>query len=78
MKDEEKDDEIDLSLIGQLKDFAEHEGFDRDTEGFERRLRQLKVIKCREIRGVYSCSSCMAYDDCDLIKQVMRENAGIK
>jgi len=69
-------DDDDNSILGGLKKMAELEGYREGTPGNERRVRQLKVIKCRELRGVSFCSECKYYDDCELIKQVMREQQG--
>jgi hypothetical protein len=66
----------DNSIIGGLKKMAELEGYKAGTPANERRVRQLKVIKCREIRGVPFCTECKFFDYCELIKQVMREQNG--
>lgn len=66
----------DNSIIGRLKKLAALEGYKEGTPQSERRIRQLRVIKCREIRGVPFCTECNHYDSCELIKQVMREQRG--
>lgn len=63
-------------IVEQLKKLAEIEGYKPETEAFDRRLRQLKVIKCREMRGHATCRECPAFDHCELTKQVMREHRG--
>lgn len=63
-------------LVAALKMAAEMEGFEEGTEIFEKRVRQLKVIKCREIRGKSTCTECDVFDFCELAKQVMREHRG--
>lgn len=70
--------EEDNSVIGLLKKEAALEGYDPGTEVFEMRVRQLQVIKCREMKSVAVCTECKFYDSCTLIKQVMRENRGYK
>ena len=70
------DDEDDNSVIGGLKKMAALEGYPPGTDKFDKRVRQLQVIKCREIRGVSFCTECKFYDYCDLIKRVMREQSG--
>jgi len=69
-------DDEDNSIIGGIKKMAELEGYAPGTDKFDKRCRQLQVIKCRELRGVSFCSECKYYDDCTLIKRVMREQSG--
>lgn len=69
-------DEEDKTIIGQLKKLAVLEGYAEETDGFDKRLRQLKVVKCRELRGASNCSECKTFDYCELAKQVMREHRG--
>jgi hypothetical protein len=66
----------DNSIIGSLKKLAVLEGYTEGTEDFERRVRQLQVTKCREMKGVSSCHECKFFDYCDLVKKVMRERRG--
>lgn len=66
----------DNSIIGNLKKLAVLEGYKEGTQPFVKRVRQLQVIQCRERRGVSFCSECNYYDQCELIKRVMREQAG--
>jgi hypothetical protein len=68
----------DKTVIGQLRKLAELEGFEDGTEVFDRRIRQLKVIKCRELKGVSTCGECPVFDFCELAKQVLREHRGFK
>lgn len=70
-------DEDDNTIVGGLKKLALLEGYDAGTEPFERRVRQLQVTKCREMKGVSSCHECKFFDYCDLVKKVMRERRGI-
>jgi len=63
-------------ILGEFNDTAEIEGLSPGTEPFARRVRQLKVLKCREFRNVFTCSECIAYDECELIKQVLRDHRG--
>lgn len=70
------EDEDDLSIVGLLKAKTEMEGHKPGTEEFDRRLRQLKVVRCREFRGLFGCSDCIAYDNCELAKQVLRDHYG--
>ena len=69
------DEEEDFSIIGQLKAAAKHEGFRPDTPEFDRRMEQMKVTKCREMKGISTCSDCPAYESCEIIKKVLRDNA---
>lgn len=69
-------DDEDNTVIGGIKKLAALEGYKDGTPKFERRVRQLQVIQCREKRGVSFCTECNYYDYCSLIKQVMREQRG--
>lgn len=69
-------DDEDNTVIGGLKKLAVLEGYEAGTDIFERRVRQLQVTKCREIKGVNSCHECKFFDYCDLVKKVMRERRG--
>lgn len=69
-------DEDDNSVIGSLKKLAVLEGYESGTDSFERRVRQLQITKCREMKGVSFCSECKYFDYCDLVKKVMRERQG--
>jgi hypothetical protein len=64
-----------MKSLEQLKMIAEAEGFDPDGEHFEKRIRQLKVIQCREHRNVRVCSNCDLYFSCELIEAVMKDKA---
>lgn len=66
----------DNTIIGGLRKLAVLEGYEEGTEEFERRVRQLQITKCREMKGVSSCHECKFFDYCDLVKKVMRERRG--
>ena len=66
----------DKTVVGQLKKLAELEGFKEGTSVHDRRVRQLQVIKCRELKGVSNCRECKVFDFCELAKRVMREHRG--
>ena len=66
----------DTTVVGQLKRLAEMEGFEDGTPVFGRRVRQLQVVKCRELRGVPTCHECEVFDFCELAKRVLREHKG--
>ena len=63
-------------ILTQLKRLAEMEGFVEETPGFDRRVRQLQVIKCRELKGVFTCTECEVYEFCELTKKVLRDRKG--
>ena len=65
-------------ILVQLGYRTEAEGLKKDTPEYDRRLRQLKVEKCREMRGQFTCSECEVFDFCELAKQVLREYRGIE
>ena len=66
----------DKTVVGQLRKLAEMEGYKDGTPIFDRRVRQLQVIKCRELKGVSTCRECKVFEFCDLAKRVMREHKG--
>jgi hypothetical protein len=66
----------DKTVVDQLKQLAELEGYKDGTPIFERRVRQLQVIKCRELKGVSTCHECKFFEFCELAKQVLREHKG--
>jgi hypothetical protein len=68
----------DSTVVDQLKKLAQLEGYTDGTDTFDRRVRQLQVIKCREIKGVSTCRECTMFEFCDLAKRVMREHKGYK
>lgn len=71
------EDEEDSSALGQCSAQVRSEGFRPGSNAFNLRLNQVKVQRCREMRGQTMCSDCSYYDDCELIKAVMRDNRGI-
>lgn len=71
-------DEEDNTVMGSLKKIVSIEGHEEGTDSFDRRLRQLQVSKCREIRGVFTCNECKFFDYCELVRKVMRDKAGYK
>jgi len=73
-----KEDEEDASILGQIQSSARSEGFQPGTPEYESRLDQMKVIKCREMRGHPVCTDCEVFDFCELIKRVLRANHGYK
>ena len=70
---EEKND-----TLLQLGYRVEAEGLKEGTPAYDRRLRQVKVEKCREMRGHFTCSECEVFDFCDIAKQVLRDHRGIE
>lgn len=68
------DEEEDFSILGQIAQSAKLEGFKEGTKEFEKRRRQLQVIRCREMRGLATCTECIAQDDCSLYMQVKRDH----
>jgi hypothetical protein len=54
------------------------EGYKEGTPRYEQRLRQIKVTKCREIRGYFTCDECPAFDHCEITKQVLRDHRGLE
>ena len=52
---------------------AEASGEKPGTPGFDRKVRALKVEKCRELQPVRFCSECPAFMDCELLKEHLRD-----
>ena len=71
-----KDD--DTSIMGEILSVVKDEGFAEGTEPFERRKRQLKIQRCRELHGVVSCQECIFNEDCPLYLQVKLDHYGTK
>ena len=67
-----------MAVMDDLRLVAEKEGYVQGTVQFERRLRQLKVITCRDMRGLSTCSSCSYYVECKLIQEVARDKNASK
>ena len=65
-------------VLQELTDLVVSEGLKEGTPEYDRRLRQVKVEKCREMRGHFTCSECEVYDFCDIAKQVLRDHRGIE
>ncbi len=65
-------------ILARLGYSVEAEGLEKGTEDYERRLRQVKVEKCREMKAQHVCSECPVFDFCDLAKHVLRDYRGIK
>ena len=70
------DDEEDKTILGQLRKIASEEGYEDGTERHAKRLRQLQVVKCREMRGHYTCNECTVFPYCEIAKHVMRDHRG--
>jgi hypothetical protein len=45
------------------------------SDAYDRELRKLKVLKCREMKALSFCSECGAYLDCEILKQFLRDVA---
>jgi hypothetical protein len=64
-------------MTGTLKDLineVEDLGLKPGTPVFDRELRKLKVIKCRELRGLDECApSCPANDECETYQSYRRD-----
>lgn len=63
-------------VLAELRRVAETEGFVEGSEPFKKRMDQLQVQKCRELRGYFLCTECNVYDYCELVKKVMRVYRG--
>lgn len=56
---------------------AEAAGNRPGTPSFDVAVRSLRVQVCRDLNAVAHCSSCPKYFDCELIKQHLRDKAGL-
>lgn len=60
-------------IIAELERSLEYEGYQPGTEIFEKKMRERKVEKCRELKRMAVCSECPVYDECSLLKQHLRD-----
>jgi hypothetical protein len=60
-------------IVAALEDSLEFEGYTKGTLIFEKKMRERKVEKCRELKRMAVCSECPVYDECDLIKSHLRD-----
>lgn len=58
------------SIIQEIKDSVQMEGYTEGTPEFEHRKNQLHVLKCRELRGLSTCTECIAAEHCSLYAAV--------
>lgn len=72
------DDDDDPTVLGQIISSVKNEGYAPGSKEFEKRKRQLQVAKCREMRGLITCTECPANDICELYIQVKRDSHGIE
>jgi hypothetical protein len=52
----------------ELEQEVEAQGVARDSPYFEPRLREAKLRRCQDRRGVSKCKDCQFYDPCELVK----------
>lgn len=72
------DDEERKPVLDEIKEQVLAEGLKPDNPSFQRRFRQLQVVTCRDLHGVVTCTDCVGFDYCELIKQVMRDFRGVE
>lgn len=60
-------------IVAEIESSLEFEGYTRGTETFERKLRERKVEKCREMKRLSVCYECPVYDECTLLKSHLRD-----
>lgn len=65
-------------ILEDLKLQVELEGYTPGTESFDRELRSRQVDKCKEIRGLVSCNSCVYREECALLKRHLLDMAQLK
>lgn len=71
-----EDDDAEPTAIDILRSQVGQEGYSAGSPEFERRFDQMRVQKCREMRGFPVCTDCPVFDFCELVKKVMRSNQG--
>ena len=59
--------------ITQMSLEVEAQGYTPGTPPFEAMLRQRKVEACQVMQAVPSCNVCPAYENCELIRQHLRD-----
>lgn len=62
-------------LLEELEYLVECEGFALGTPAFDKRLREAKVERCRELKRFGSCSECPIYEDCALRRAVLKDQS---
>ena len=60
-------------IIAAMESSLEFEGYTPGSAVWEKKLRERKVEKCRELKRMAVCSECPVYDECTLIKQHLRD-----
>lgn len=68
----------DTSVMGEITSLVKDEGFVEGSDAFEKRKRQLKIQKCRELHLVTTCQECIFNEDCPLYLQVKLDHYGSK
>lgn len=58
------------SILQEITESVKLEGLAEGTPEFSRRKDQLHVMKCRELKGLSSCTECVACDNCSLYARV--------
>ena len=61
--------------ILRIMNQVQGEGHEPGTPAFDRRVRARKVVLCQELHRVSTCTRCIAYDGCELIKAHLRDKS---
>jgi len=62
------------SVVEELSQALELEGYARGTPEFKQLLRERKVERCRELKRFRVCSECPAFDNCTLLREYLRND----
>jgi hypothetical protein len=60
-------------VLEELTNEVEDMGLVPGTPVFDRELRKLKVLKCRDLRGIDECVPCPAVEECDVYQAYRRD-----
>lgn len=53
----------------ELEQELEAQGVERSSPHFDIRLREAKLRRCQDRRGVSKCKDCQHYEMCELVKE---------
>ncbi len=62
-------------LLEELEYTVECEGFVLGTPAFDKRLREMKVERCREMKRFAVCSECPVYDECGIRRAALKDQS---
>lgn len=61
------------SVLLELEDSLEVEGYTKGTPLFDRKMRERKVERCRELKRLGTCGECPVHEECNIRLQYLRD-----